>query len=268
MNAKKFSDQDALLAFLQLANIMADDARTIALQYFRNSAINWSKSDSTPVTEADLRIEQRIREIAAEHYPEHGFIGEENGTTNANSKLRWCVDPIDGTKSFLYGVPTFGTLIALTYDAVPIVGVIEHPAMRERWCAVQGGATASQGKPCRSSRRKEVNEAVVYATSIDMFNAEERRQFDAVTEQAKRRQFGVDCYAYSLLSSGFIDIVMEADMKPYDLMALVPVIEGAGGVVSSWRGEPLTLGSASQILATANEQLHHQCLDIIAARGS
>ena len=267
MDTQKFPDQDTLLAFLQLANLMADHARTIALQYFRNSMPNWRKSDSTPVTEADLRIEKRIREIAAEHYPQHGFIGEEDGATNAHSRLRWCVDPIDGTKSFLYGVPTFGTLISLTYDAAPIVGVIEHPALQERWCAVRGGTTTYQGKPCRCSQQTDLNEAVVYATSIDMFNARERRQFDRVTKQARRRQFGVDCYAYSLLSSGFIDIVMEADMKSFDMMALVPVIEGAGGIVSNWRGEPLTLSSGSQILATANEHLHRQCLDIISAKG-
>ena len=263
MNSKQFPNQETLLAFVSMANDMADGARKIAQQYFRKDSRKWTKPDSTPVTEADLKIEQYIRNLVSIHYPDHGFIGEEDGTTNNHSQFRWCVDPIDGTKSFVYGVPTFGTLISLTYESVPIVGVIEHPALNERWCGATGIETTTQGEKCRCNNHVALEESVVYATSIDMFSSEELVHFNNVTSLAKRRQFGVDCYAYSLLASGHIDVVMEADMKPFDMMALVPVIEGAGGIVSDWAGKSLSLNSGTQILAAANKHLHQQCIDAI-----
>ncbi len=256
-------DQQPISEYLEFANLIADHARDIARQYHRKPKKQWRKPDDTWVTEADCKIEQMARELVGHHYPEHEFFGEEFGDSTAQGQLKWCLDPIDGTIPFVYGMPTYGVLIALTQSSVPIVGVIEVPAMLERWCGAKLLPSTWQGEICKTNRGQTLAKAAVFATSIDMFSDEEREVFNLVSHHAKERRFGADCYAYGLLASGWVDVIMESDMKPYDLMALVPVIEGAGGVISDWEGNPLTLNSSLQVLATSNSSLHDECLKLI-----
>ena len=256
-------EQQEISKLLKFSNDMADGAREIALQYYKKPKKQWTKSDSTFVTEADLRIEEFTIQMINEQYPEHGYFGEEYGDTSTDELLKWCIDPIDGTQPFVYGLPIFGVLIALTFNSRPIVGIIDSPAMGERWCGAYGFPTTWQGQVCSTKQNQALKDSVVFATSIDMFGEYERATFNHVSSLAKYRRFGADCYAYGLLASGYIDIVMEADMKPYDIMALVPVVEGADGVISDWSGNPLTLNSSRQVLATANLKLHEECLRAI-----
>ncbi len=261
-NLTQHSKQD-IANFLKFANSIADKARDIARHYYRQSKKQWIKSDNTWVTEADCAIEDMARVRVKEHFPDHDFFGEEYGDTTSERKLKWCLDPIDGTMAFVYGLPTFGVLIALTENTEPIVGIIELPAMKERWCGARGFTTTRKGRPCRTNPDRSLIDTAVFATSIDMFSDEERELFNRVSLNARERRFGADCYAYGLLASGYIDVVMEADMKAYDLMALVPVVEGAGGIITDWDGKPIKLGSGKQVLAASNRKLHEECLKLI-----
>lgn len=254
-----------LAEYLAFANSIADKARDIACQYHRKPKKQWRKPDDTWVTEADYKIEEMARNLVSQRFPDHEFFGEEYGDSATQIGLKWCLDPIDGTLPFVYGLPTFGVLIALTQNATPILGIIESPAMQERWCGAKDLPTTWQGQPCKTSENHNLQDAVIFATSIDMFSEQEQGVFNRVTEQAKERRFGADCYAYGLLASGWVDVVIESDMKPYDLMALVPVIEGAGGVISDWQGNPLQINSSFQVLASSNAILHEQCLKLIQA---
>ncbi len=251
--------------FPYFAEELADAARGIVLKYFRNLGPIEYKRDGSPVTAADREAEAVIRQMIAERYPAHGVAGEEHGRVSSDGPWSWVIDPIDGTRSFITGRPTFGCLIALLYEHQPVLGIIDMPALNERWLGVTGKPSLHNGDHCQSSGRKRVAEATVFATSIDMFTGSERQQFDRLSTAARFRSFGADCYAYGLLASGHADIVMESDMSTHDFLALVPVIEGSGGCISDWHGEPLNFFSGRQVLATANTTLHQQCLAMIGA---
>ena len=251
--------------FPDFAEELADAARAIALKYFRNLRSIEYKRDGSPVTAADQEAEAVIRQMIAERYPTHGVTGEEYGHMSSDGPWSWVIDPIDGTRSFITGRPTFGCLIALLYEYRPVLGIIDMPALNERWLGVTGKPSLYNGDHCQSSDRKRVAEATILATSIDMFTDSERQQFDRLSTAARFRSFGTDCYAYGLLASGHSDIVMESDMSTHDFLPLVPVVEGSGGCISDWHGEPLNLFSGRQVLATANPALHQQCLTMIGA---
>ena len=247
------------------AESLANGAGEIALRYFRRPIAVDVKADASPVTEADRQIETLIRKRIRERYPSHGLLGEEHGRDAGSSSLTWVIDPIDGTKSFISGMPTFGTLIALLDGETPLLGVIDHPALRERWVGRAGMPTRSNGRICRTRACTSLADTVLYATTPDMFKGAARTRFEAVSGRARMRRFGGDCYAYALLASGFIDAVLEAQLKPYDFMALVPVIEGAGGVISDWRGRPLGLESDGRVVAAATPALHREILERLNA---
>ena len=257
-------DQKEMNEYVEVANQIADQAREIARQYHRKAKKQWTKADNTWVTEADCKIEEMARQAVRQRFSDHDFFGEEYGDSQSqNNSLKWCLDPIDGTLPFVYGVPTFGVLIALTRNTVPIIGIIEMPALKERWCGAQNETTTWQGQPCQANSKKPLAKAAVFATTPDMFTERELAQFNRVSLTARERRFGADCFAYGLLASGWVDVVMESDMKPYDRMALAPVIEGAGGIITDWEGNPMTLNSGPQVLAAANRALHDECLDLI-----
>jgi histidinol phosphatase-like enzyme (inositol monophosphatase family) len=249
--------------FICFAEELADAARVVALRHFRNLATIEYKMDGSPVTAADREVETVIRRMITERYPSHGVIGEEYGHATSSDRWSWVIDPVDGTRSFITGRPTFGCLIALLHKHQPVLGIIDMPALNERWLGIKGKLSTHNGNHCKSSGLKRLAEATVFATSIDMFTDNERQQFDRLSTSARFRSFGTDCYAYGLLASGHTDIVMESDMSIYDFLALVPVIEGSGGCISDWRGEPLNYLSGRQVLATANSTLHEQCLAMI-----
>jgi len=249
--------------FLAFAHTLADLARPITLGFFRQRLTIENKTDASPVTIADKDTELTLQQAILAQYPEHGVSGEEHGDVNADKELVWVIDPIDGTKSFVSGIPLFGTLIGLMLKGRPLLGVADIPALNERWSGSAILGSQCNGKSCHTVAT-ELGDARLYCTSPDMLNHGQLQQFTALTSQCRFRGFGGDCYNYTRLASGDIDIVMEADLKPCDILPLVPVIEGAGGVITDFTGQPLTMTNYRTALAAASPQLHQQALAIIS----
>jgi inositol-phosphate phosphatase/L-galactose 1-phosphate phosphatase/histidinol-phosphatase len=242
-------------AHLALAETLADAAGEIIRGYFRKKIDIEQKSDRTPVTIADRAAEKVMRRLIEIAFPLHGIVGEEFGTQNADADYVWVLDPIDGTKSFISGVPLFGTLIAMTYRGVPVLGVIDQPIAHERWVGAAGHKSTFNGRAIKTRACPRLGDATLYATAPEMFAKGNGAAFERLRKRVKLARFGADCYAYGLLASGFIDLVVEADLKPYDFCALKPVIEGAGGKMSDWRGKPLTLKSDGRVIASGDPKL-------------
>ncbi|MFW2541783.1 histidinol-phosphatase [Primorskyibacter sp. 2E107] len=251
-------------ALLQFATRLADVTDAMALSYFRKPLDVQAKADLSPVTQADRAIETEMRRQITQRYPAHGILGEEHEDARLDASRVWVIDPIDGTKSFLSGMPTFGTLIACLHDGAPDLGVISIPPTGERWCGQRGTSSTLNGLPCHTSARSTLSEAILYTTSADTFDPAGLALFGRLSAQIAMRRFGGDCYAYGLLASGHVDLVMEMNLHPYDFMALIPVIEGAGGVITDWHGQPLTLESEGKVLASANLALHAKALSAIS----
>jgi inositol-phosphate phosphatase/L-galactose 1-phosphate phosphatase/histidinol-phosphatase len=256
---KMTSDIDSLYEF---AGSLADIARKLARKHFRKTTAYERKADDSPVTIADKAIETAMRSAIAAKFPDHSILGEEMGKT-AGANSIWVLDPIDGTKSFLTGMPLFGALIAFIDEGEIKVGVIEIPALGERWSSKTGHVTHN-GKPCRTSACKNLGDARVYTSSPDFFkDPADWERYDRMSRAAAFRRFGGDCYQYGLLASGYCDLVVEASLMPYDFLALVPVIEAAGGVITDWSGRPLGLESGEKVVAAATPDLHAQALKIL-----
>ncbi|MGB8274663.1 MAG: histidinol-phosphatase [Alphaproteobacteria bacterium] len=252
---------------LALAGRMADASGEILHRYFRKDVHFDDKADSTPVTEADREVEKRLRAMVAERFPDHGIVGEEFGAVNEDADYVWVLDPIDGTSGFVTGKPLFGTLIGCVHRGVPILGVIDHPALSERWIGGASLPTTFNGKGVRVRRCARISDAMLYATTPHMFVGSDAYAFEALCEAVKRPQYGADCYAYALLASGFVDLVVEAGMKPCDYCALAPVVQAAGGIMTDWEGRPLGLASDGRVIAAGDERVHASALAILAAGG-
>jgi histidinol phosphatase-like enzyme (inositol monophosphatase family) len=251
-----------------LAERMADTARSIARKHFRQAIEVERKSDLSPVTIADREVETALRNLLRERFPEHAILGEEYGSSAGakpgDAEYTWVIDPIDGTQSFVCGLPLFGCLIALLHGQKPVLGIIEMPALGERWLGLRGTASTLNAKPARTSACASLAQARLFTTSPDMFDAISRQRFDKVSARAALRRYGGDCYSYGLLASGHCDLVVEAGLKPYDYLALVPVIEGAGGVITDWNGRALGLESDGRVVAAASTTMLHQTLEALA----
>jgi inositol-phosphate phosphatase/L-galactose 1-phosphate phosphatase/histidinol-phosphatase len=242
--------------FVALAGALADVARPIIKGYFRTGTPVSDKADASPVTEADRAAEAAMRDTIKAAFPEHGILGEEFGPENSDADYVWVLDPIDGTKAFVTGKPLFGTLIALTRGGRPILGVIDQPILDERWLGAAGRVSTLNGAEISTRATSGIDAAWVYATSPDMFEGADADAFDRLANQVKHTLYGADCYAYGLLAAGHTDIVCEASLKPYDYCALVPIIEGAGGVITDWSGAPLTIASDGRVLAAGDGKIH------------
>ena len=251
-------------AFVGLAGRLADAVRPIVLNLFRGAIAVESKADRSPVTAADREAEAAMRTMIADAYPDHGMLGEEHGSERLEAEYVWVLDPIDGTNAFVTGKPLFGTLIALTHRGRPILGVIDIPALGERWLGVRGRATLFEGAAAKTRPCAELAAAWLSATSPQMFADADVEAFERLSAGVRRTVYGGDCYNYGLLASGHLDLVAEAGLKPYDLCALAPVIEGAGGTVSDWRGRPLTIDSDGQVLAAGDGRAHAEALARLA----
>jgi inositol-phosphate phosphatase/L-galactose 1-phosphate phosphatase/histidinol-phosphatase len=197
-----------------------------------------------------------MRQLIAARFPAHGIFGEEFGREREEAELTWVLDPIDGTKSFISGIPLFGTLIALTHGGRPVLGVIDQPILGERWLGARGHPTLFNGAPARTRACASLAAATLYSTAPElMFKDADAAGFERLRAAVKFARAGGDCYAYAQLASGFIDLVVEGGLKPYDYCALVPVIEGAGGVITDWEGRVLTLGSDGRVVACGDPRL-------------
>lgn len=237
--------------FVALANSLADAAGEIARTYYRQPFDVDTKEDSSPVTIADRAIEHRMREMIEEARPQDGILGEEFGVKNGESGLTWVLDPIDGTKSFVIGRPTFGTLIALCEEGAPKLGIIDQAILNERWVGMDGHTTFN-GETVKTAPCSTLDTARIGSTTPAMFS-----ETGPVYKNFNEGRFfwGGDCYQYGLMANGYVDVVLEANMSPYDYAALVPVIVGAGGHISDFSGNPLTLDSDGTVVACGDHAL-------------
>ncbi|GAA0756964.1 histidinol phosphatase-like enzyme (inositol monophosphatase family) [Erythromicrobium ramosum] len=240
------TDKDLALA-LRLADLAGAAIRPL----FRGQWSEEKKADRSFVTEADRAAEAAMRRLIEAEFSADGIIGEEYGTRNEGAGRQWVLDPIDGTTSFIAGRPIFGTLIALLQDGWPVLGIIDQPIAGERWVGRIGQPTLFNGKPAQARPLKDLSDAVLATTSPHLFTNEEADAFMSVAKQVAEKKivFGGDCYNYGLVASGHVDVVIEAGLKLYDYAALVPVVEGAGGMMADWQGNPLDAGSDGTVVA-------------------
>uniref|UniRef100_A0A0D6R426 histidinol-phosphatase n=1 Tax=Araucaria cunninghamii TaxID=56994 RepID=A0A0D6R426_ARACU len=258
--------------FVEVGNKIADAAGQLIRQYFRQRFDILDKEDLSPVTIADRAAEEAMRSVIAQHFPTHAIFGEENGWTcnEENAEYVWVLDPIDGTKSFITGKPLFGTLIALVHKGIPIVGIIDQPILGERWIGKLGEKSTFNGKEISTRLCKSLSKAYMYTTSPHLFKGEAEEAYGRVRNKVKVPLYGCDCYAYALLASGHVDLVIESGLKPYDFMALIPVIEGAGGIITDWKGNKLSWNPSSDghfpdfnVIAAGDAIVYQEALSLL-----
>lgn len=242
---------------ITLAHRLADASGQAIRPYFRKNIAVETKGDASPVTIADKNAEKAIRRTLEKERPQDGIWGEEGGSQNMDAEYLWVIDPIDGTKSFTAGMPIFGTLIGLFRGDEAILGVLDQPISKERWVGAQGKATTLNGKPVKCRPCSTLAAASIGTTGPQMFkSAKTLKQFGTISQASARTLYGGDCYLYGMLSMGFLDAVVEEQMHLHDFAALIPIVEGAGGVITDWQGKPLGRAKKSAVLATGDAKLH------------
>ncbi|MGE4239860.1 inositol monophosphatase family protein [Ramlibacter sp.] len=225
-----------------------------------------TKEDDSPVTDIDKHIEETLRTLIRHRYPGHGILGEEFDGKDLDAEYVWVLDPIDGTKAFITGIPIYGTLIALARRGTPILGIIDHPVTNDRWVGAQGRASTFNGKPIRARQCGALADALLSCSNPEPFGPGERAAFEVLRTSTKWCVYGSSCYAYGCVASGSIDIAIDCGRhREVDYCALVPVIEGAGGVITDWEGRPLTIHSGNRLVAAGNPERHAEALRILAA---
>lgn len=265
------SDPD-LSSHVAFAARLADAARAETLARFRAGTEVHNKAGIwfDPVTDADREAERVMRRMIAAIYPDHGIIGEEFGVHRAEAEWRWVMDPVDGTRAFVCGVASWATLIALEKAGAPVLGLIDQPYTDERWIGHSGGAEFHRGgrrRPCRTSGVKDLKAARITTTDprrTAYFTADEAEAFSVLCEASRLARFSLDAYGYGLLALGEIDLVVEASLKRHDFSALAPIVEGAGGVITDWRGEPLGSQDRGRVIAAASAELHAAALETLS----
>ena len=253
--------------FTAFVDRLAEASGEKILPFFRtNLAVNHKGMGAfDPVTEADRAAEMAMRSLIGRNFPDHGIIGEEHGNERTDAEYVWVLDPIDGTKSFINGMPTWGTLIGLLRFGEPVFGLMHQPFIRERFSG-DGGAARYRGpagaRDLRVRSCANVKDALLQTTSPRLMNEADRAKFSRVEDVVKLSRYGGDCYAYCMLAAGQLDLIIETELKPYDILPLVPIITGAGGIVTSWDGGPPTEGRA---VVAGDERVHEQALKILNA---
>jgi myo-inositol-1(or 4)-monophosphatase len=261
-------DRPPIDILVRAAEAVADVAGAVIRPLFRTGLPADLKGDQSPVTVADRTAEQVMRAVLAQRFPGHGILGEEFGLDNPAASLRWVLDPIDGTRAFITGRPTFGTLIGLLDGDTPVLGVIDQCVTGERWIGAAGRATTFRGpfggaagcRPC-----PVVAEAELSCTSPEMFG-DDLADWQRLSAAARRTSFGGDCYAYGLVALGQLDIVAESGLKIWDWAALAPIIEGAGGRLTDWQGNVLRPEGDGRALAVGDPALLPQAVRLLAGR--
>lgn len=252
-------------ADIALAVRLAEVAGEVIRPHFRSVTYE-SKGDATPVTVADRAAEEAMRRILKAEAPRDSVIGEEFGTEQGNSSRTWVLDPIDGTVSFLAGRPIFGTLIALLVDGFPVLGLIDQPILGERWIGASGKPTLFNGREARTRPCRELSQAMLATTGPHYFDDHQGEHFMALAARTAHRRMvmGGDCYNYGLLASGHIDVVCEAGLKLHDWAALAPVVEGAGGTMCDWNGDPLHQASEGDVIALGDPARLEDVIEALA----
>jgi inositol-phosphate phosphatase/L-galactose 1-phosphate phosphatase/histidinol-phosphatase len=251
---------------IALANRLADAAGEAIRPYWRGAIGLETKSDASPVTLADRAAEEAMRRILTAEAGRDGIQGEEFGIERESASRRWVLDPIDGTTSFVAGRPIFGTLIALLEGGFPVLGVIDQPILGERWVGATGRGTTFNGAEVRTRPCRELSDALLASTSPSLFDDHAAEHFMALAGKTAHRRmiWGGDCYNYGLVASGQIDLVCESGLKLHDFAALVPVVEGAGGTMADWNGEPLHAGSEGHVIALGDPARLEDVIEALA----
>jgi myo-inositol-1(or 4)-monophosphatase len=254
----------------QLAEVSAE----AILPFFRTAITAEDKAPGgafDPVTEADRAAESAMRRLIQDTFPNHGLIGEEFGSRREDAEYVWVLDPIDGTKSFICGFPTWGTLIGLTHRGVPVYGLMNQPFTRERfsgdgkaafWRGPGRNGAAIEKRPLRVRSCAELSQATLMTTSPLLIDPKLRENFHRVEKEVRLSRYGGDCYAYCALAAGHVDLVIETNLNPYDIVALVPIVEGAGGIVTTWTGESPAKGGA--IIAAGDPRVYEAAIALLA----
>ncbi|MEY3702679.1 MAG: hypothetical protein RLZZ561_299 [Pseudomonadota bacterium] len=251
---------------LQLACRLADVAGAAIRPFYRGSFGLESKEDASPVTLADRAAEEAMRLLLKHEAPRDGIIGEEFGAERDDASRVWVLDPIDGTTSFVAGRPIFGTLIALIQDGWPVLGIIDQPIAQERWIGAIGQPTLFNNAPAQTRCCRDLSDAILGTTSPHLFTEHEAEHFVALAGKVARRRivYGGDCYNYGLVASGHIDLVVESGLKLHDFAALIPIVEGAGGMMCDWAGHPLNAQSAGDVIALGDPARLEDVVDILS----
>jgi histidinol phosphatase-like enzyme (inositol monophosphatase family) len=249
--------------FLTFAETLADASRAIIREAVRKPFDLEIKGDGSPVTAVDKAVEDRLREMIAEAYPDHGIVGEERGASSPERDLVWALDPIDGTLPFLAGIPVYGTLIALLRNKAPLIGVIDMPATGERWVGCEGQPTTRNGAPATVRSCEALSGALLSTSNPDFYGEADSPSLQRMKAATRWTVYGGSCMAYAQIASGRIDVGIDVAFDPFDYLALVPVVEGAGGVITDWDGKPLTLGSGDRLVAAGDARIHAQALEIL-----
>jgi myo-inositol-1(or 4)-monophosphatase len=237
------------------------------LPFFRTSLSIDNKSvghDFDPVTEADRAAEAVMRRLIKASFPQHGIVGEEFGSEREDAEYVWVLDPIDGTKSFIAGFPIWGTLIALLHQGTPVFGMMHQPFIGERFSGDSGSAHyqgPSNQRKLAVRRCSSLRDATMYTTSPLLMNNADRAAFDRVGEGVRLNRYGGDCYSYCMLAAGHLDLVIETELKPHDIAALIPIITGAGGIVTTWEGKPAQGGG--RIIAAGDPRVHEAAIRLL-----
>jgi len=255
--------EDILIELEGFALELAHTAGGIAEAYFRSdfAVDNKDTQGFDPVTSADHAIEKVLRETIEATYPEHGIVAEESGTSQADAEFCWYIDPIDGTRAFLMGSPLWGTLVGLTDSGKAVFGLLAQPVLGELFFGSPGGSWLIRQdgrKRLRSSQCRELARARLASTHPKLFSAKEQTGFDRLAASCLLDRYGGDCYNYGMLAAGFVDLVVESGLKPFDIVPLVPILEQAGCVITDWQGGSVLDGGS--VVAAASAELHQQAL--------
>jgi len=259
--------QHDLTRLLAFADALADAARAAILPFFRaaHSVTDKGAGRFDPVTEADQASERAMRALIEREYPDHSILGEEYGGELATRGYQWILDPIDGTRAFISGLPTWGVLIGLYHDGAPLIGVMDQPYLGERYRGWMTGANVSalgETKPLRTRACAALGSAILSTTDPYLFHGAEAHAFARVSGAAKLTRYGYDCYAYCMLAAGHIDCVIESGLKPFDIAALIPIVTGAGGGIVSWDGKDASKGGS--VLAFGSDVIREAALTALA----
>jgi histidinol phosphatase-like enzyme (inositol monophosphatase family) len=250
-------------AHVTFAIALADQSRQIMSGALLARPAVELKPDSSYVTDTDKGIEHALRTMIETQFPTHGILGEEYGAQNADAEYVWVLDPIDGTAAFVAGLPVFGTLIALLHEGVPVIGVIDHLITNDRWVGALGRPTTHNGTAVHTRQCPSLAQAMLAVSNPDFFSAKEQPLFERIRSRTQWRIYGGSCFSYGLLASGRIDISIDSALDIYDFAPFVPILAGAGGIITDWQGKTIDMHSGPQILAAGDPARHAEALALL-----
>lgn len=252
--------QPTLADAIEIARTAGVEAR----KYFRGDLGIAFKADESPVTQADKAVETLVRDLIEAQFPDHGILGEEHGVVGADRRMMWVIDPIDGTRSFLSGHPLFGFLLGHLVDGIPEMGVVGMPVLGEVFAGAKGQGATLNGGPIHVSGQTDLSKGILFVNEGEKLYAQHPEIFARLTKAGQTRRMAYDCYPHALVAAGHVDAVVDFDLQPYDYLPISALVEAAGGVMTDWAGQPLTLQSDGRTLTAATLALHAQLLQLVA----